>query len=221
MDTASNLLNNTEKYSVLVIEDNLGDFALVEEFLLEKVNAFDLHHTRTFKDTKLMLSKRNARNFDAILLDLSLPDKTGIDLINEIVALCNGTPVIILTGHDNFCFGLKSVSLGVSDYIIKDELTPQLLYKSILYSIEHKKTNLDLVKHVAAIEEQNKKLREIAWIQSHLVRGPLARIMGLIDLLNNYENNQLDEDLIKNYILTSAKELDDVINDIIGKVYTI
>lgn len=192
-----------------------------KNFLLEKVNTLNLHHTRTFKETKFMLSKQKAPNFDVILLDLTLPDKTGIDLINEIVALCNGTPVIILTGHDNFCFGLKSVSLGVSDYLVKDELTPQLLHKSILYSIERKKTNLDLLSHVAAIEEQNKKLREIAWIQSHLGRGPLARIMGLIDLLNNCENNQLDEDLIRNYILTSAKELDDVIKDIIGKVYTI
>jgi len=84
---------------------------------------------------------------------------------------------------------------------------------------ERKNLTLDLLNHVNAIEEQNKKLREIAWIQSHVVRAPLVRIMGLIDLFNNHENNEMDERTILNYIVTSVNELDEIVKNISDKVY--
>ena len=129
--------------NVLVIEDNPGDYALVEDFLFENKNEFILKHAQTCKEAKAMLSDGQTQ-FDVILLDLSLPDKTGIELINEIVAICQATPVIVLTGYESLHFGVKSLSLGIADYLLKDELTPQMLYKSILYSCERKKAVLDL-----------------------------------------------------------------------------
>jgi PAS domain S-box-containing protein len=84
---------------------------------------------------------------------------------------------------------------------------------------ERKKMTLDLLGHVKAIEEQNKKLREIAWMQSHVARVPLARIMGLVDLLTNKENNDMDEHTILNYLLISANELDEIVKCISEKVY--
>jgi len=62
------------------------------------------------------------------------------------------------------------------------------------------------------LEDQNKTFREISWMQSHLVRAPLARIMGLIDLLKTSRENDLSETI--DYILLSAHELDDIINKI-------
>ena len=69
-------------------------------------------------------------------------------------------------------------------------------------------------KYINAIERSNERLREIAWTQSHVVRAPLARIMGLIELLKNQRNN-LDniEEIIDN-ILNSSEELDKVIRKI-------
>lgn len=71
--------------------------------------------------------------------------------------------------------------------------------------------------HLKAIEEQNAKFREIAWTQSHVVRAPLARIMGLIDLIEKepFENGTTQE--ILGYIKSSAKELDTVIREIVYK----
>jgi len=84
---------------------------------------------------------------------------------------------------------------------------------------ERKKMTLDLLNHVNAIEEQNKTLREIAWVQSHLVRAPLSRIMGLIDLFTNHENSDADKRKILNYIVVSANELDEIVKDISDKVF--
>jgi len=76
------------------------------------------------------------RVFDAILLDLSLPDSNGMELIDEILKLAGSIPVIILTGFTNLEFSRQSLSKGVSDYLLKDELSATLLHKSIVYSIE-------------------------------------------------------------------------------------
>jgi PAS domain S-box-containing protein len=71
------------------------------------------------------------------------------------------------------------------------------------------------IKYIHAIEEQNKKLREIAWIQSHVVRAPLARMMGLISLLQ--QNSVKEENIpeLVGYLTSSANELDTVIRGII------
>ncbi|HQT24788.1 PAS domain S-box protein [Daejeonella sp.] len=69
-------------------------------------------------------------------------------------------------------------------------------------------------KYIQAIEDQNTRLREIAWFQSHVVRAPLARIMGLTDLLKNAEGETYYSELLA-HILTSAQELDAVIRSIV------
>jgi PAS domain S-box-containing protein len=72
-------------------------------------------------------------------------------------------------------------------------------------------------KYINAIESSNERLREIAWTQSHVVRAPLARIMGLIDLLKNQRNNLDNIDEIIDNILNSSIELDKVIRKITNK----
>lgn len=73
-------------------------------------------------------------------------------------------------------------------------------------------------KYISDLNIQNQKLKKIAWTQSHVVRAPLARIMGLVDLLGNMENIKDVEleglDIIE-HIIKSTEELDQVIKDII------
>ena len=71
--------------------------------------------------------------------------------------------------------------------------------------------------YIKAIEEQNEKLREISWIQSHIVRAPLARIMGLIEIFKDANGSADEKEMALDYILVSAKELDIVIRDITDK----
>lgn len=72
-------------------------------------------------------------------------------------------------------------------------------------------------KYVRAIEEQNKKLREIAWMQSHGVRAPLARILGAVDLLMHDTQGALPSTELLSWVDVSARELDVVIHDIVKK----
>ncbi len=69
------------------------------------------------------------------------------------------------------------------------------------------------------IENQNKTLKEIAWIQSHVVRAPLANLIGLVQLLKtkNKEKNPVENLKILNYINETAEKLDKIIHDIVNK----
>ena len=68
--------------------------------------------------------------------------------------------------------------------------------------------------HLIAIENHNERLKEIAWTQSHTVRAPLAKVMGLVDLLLDYKNDLENIDEILKNILISAHELDSIIRKI-------
>ncbi len=119
---------------ILLLEDNPGDALLVEEFLNEAFKNAKLTHVTTLESGSELLNSE--QEFDTILLDLSLPDSDGMNLVDRILKLSGTIPVIILTGYTNVEFSRRSLSKGISDYLLKDELSSTLLYKTIVYSIE-------------------------------------------------------------------------------------
>jgi PAS domain-containing protein len=68
-----------------------------------------------------------------------------------------------------------------------------------------------------ALEIRNRKLVEIAWVQSHEVRAPLARLMGLTQLLKHYPGEMVNLEDSLHHILESANELDSIIRKIVRK----
>lgn len=129
-------------YRFLVVEDNAGDRLLIEEFLRAHFAMLEIVWATSFVEFQQDVLR--CANFDAILLDLSLPDHQGKSLIIDALYLAQQTPVIVLTGYDDFDFAMASMALGISDYLLKEELHEEGLHKSILYSIERKKHLLEL-----------------------------------------------------------------------------
>jgi PAS domain S-box-containing protein len=127
---------------VLVVEDNPGDYILIQEYLQEQAAHVTVSHARTFIEAKEKV--KSGTHFHAILLDLSLPDSSGESLVNEIVQLASSTPVIVLTGFSDEDFGIKTLSWGVSDYLLKDDMDASKLFRSISYSIERKRVATQL-----------------------------------------------------------------------------
>lgn len=73
------------------------------------------------------------------------------------------------------------------------------------------------VRHVNAIEEQNLRLKEISWIQSHKIRSPVAKILGLVSLISEKDLNMNDAHQLIAYLKSSSEELDNVIKEILKK----
>ncbi|SEN78668.1 PAS domain S-box-containing protein [Mucilaginibacter gossypiicola] len=82
-------------------------------------------------------------------------------------------------------------------------------------SIERDVTQLK--DHVSAVEKQNIQLKEIAWTQAHIVRAPVARVMGLTNLLGDHLNHNPDAAELVSFINISALELDNIVREIIKK----
>lgn len=205
--------------SVLVIEDNAGDYLLVEDYLMEHVRAPRLRHATYFKDGRAYLDAEGP--FDVILLDLSLPDVTREQLLEEIRRISLHTPVVILTGYPDIDYATKSLATGASDYLLKDTINDIILFKSVLYAIERHRFLKSLREHVSAIEDQNRRLREIAWTQSHVFRAPVARLMALVDLLRDESLPEAERNELLGYVRTSSDEIDAIIQNIVEKAQAI
>lgn len=73
------------------------------------------------------------------------------------------------------------------------------------------------LKHLNAIKAHNRKLEEICWEQSHLVRAPLARIKGLIPLIAGENESPTEKEQMLGYLYESADDLDQIIAKIVNK----
>ena len=147
--------------NLLIIEDNLGDAILLEEYLGEITSGTKIERASTFAEAKQYLTSE--MSFDAMFLDLSLPDNSGKELVNDIIELAQLTPVIVLTGYADEKFGIETLSLGVSDYLIKDDLTLTQLSKSLTYSIERKRIEKKLIHSNERYEILAKATSDTIW----------------------------------------------------------
>ncbi|REL29125.1 PAS domain S-box protein [Rhodohalobacter sp. SW132] len=143
-----------KRYTFFVIEDSRGDYTLVEEYLNEQFRFPSIVHAATYKEAEEIFEKTEIHNFDCILLDLSLPDKSGEALIESVIQHTGNIPIVVLTGYTDINFSMNSLARGISDYLLKDELSPSLLHKSIIYSI--KRSNFS-----ETIKESEKKYRDL------------------------------------------------------------
>lgn len=199
--------NMYKNMSVVVIEDNDGDFVLIEDFLIEAFNTVQITRCESFSDFEKMKQIENKINFDLILLDLHLPDLSGWELVQKIVSEKIHVPIIILTGYADINLAKDSLKQGVEDFLIKDEITQSILHKSIEFAFSRKQ-------YIMHIEEQNKKLRNIAWTQSHVVRAPLARILGIINLIETEKENLDDLMFWLSQLSVSSNEMDNIVKKI-------
>jgi PAS domain S-box-containing protein len=142
-------MKDVNLYTILIVEDNLGDFLLAKYYLEEMFLNLEIYRCDSFKQVE-EFKKSNTINLDIIILDLSLPDMSKESLMKEILLLYSTTPLIVLTGNSDSSFAVKSISFGASDYLIKDGLNGMILHKCIIYSIER---NKHILKNVEAERE--------------------------------------------------------------------
>ncbi len=123
---------NTTK--ILLIEDRPGDARLIELMLSEvRENTFEILHADRL-DAGLALC--DLEPVDIIILDLSLPDSTGIDTFLKVHAQHPNVPILVLTGFADEDLAIRAVREGAQDYIVKGDLDGKLLARACRYAIE-------------------------------------------------------------------------------------
>jgi CheY-like chemotaxis protein/MinD-like ATPase involved in chromosome partitioning or flagellar assembly len=89
------------------------------------------------------VAQLRSSRFDAILLDLSLPDSSGLDTLIQMRQHSLDIPIVVLTADEDDATALSAVGQGAQDYIPKTEWRPGSLARSIFYAIERQKTAAD------------------------------------------------------------------------------
>jgi signal transduction histidine kinase/ActR/RegA family two-component response regulator len=119
---------------VLLVEDNRADARLLAETLAEiQDHSFALSHVETLAEAA---AQRDSH--DVVLLDLSLPDGHGIETVQRMTH-GSDVPVVVMTGLSDGELARKAVQAGAQDYLVKGEIAPALLARSIFYAIERKR----------------------------------------------------------------------------------
>ena len=124
--------------NVLLVEDNDVDAQLTQDLLSEwSIEEFQITRAKTLGEGLAFLSRER---FDAVLLDLSLPDAFGLPAVRQVHATSPTIPVVVLSGVSDQSLALQAVQQGAQDYLVKGQGHPELLARAVRYAIERKRS---------------------------------------------------------------------------------
>ncbi|WP_297449638.1 EAL domain-containing protein [Ferrovum sp.] len=130
---------------LLLVEDNPGDARLLNLMLLGESPPIELVHCESLNGALMVIEEsRVSFPFDAILLDLSLPDSQGVETFHRIHEVAPDVPIVILTALNDKTVASRLASLGAQDYLVKGFVEADLMIRSLHYAIERKKTEVGL-----------------------------------------------------------------------------
>ena len=118
---------------VLLIEDNPDDVGLVERILESSDRPYVVTAVERVDESVPLL---DADEVDLVLLDLGLPDSSGLESFDRLRAQAPDVPVVILTGESNLATAREAVRRGAQDYLVKGQLEGNLLIHAVRYATE-------------------------------------------------------------------------------------
>jgi sigma-B regulation protein RsbU (phosphoserine phosphatase) len=148
---------NGQPIRLLLIEDNPSDARLLSEMLREAHAApFELIWSdRLVKG----LERLRAGNVDVALVDLSLPDATGLDTVIQTRAQAPDLPIIVLTASSSDDKAIAALRAGAQDYLVKGWADSELIIRTIRYAIERKRTEAELARTARELRARNEQIQ--------------------------------------------------------------
>lgn len=166
---------------VLLVEEDGSRRSEVEELLSEAEDPrIDLEWCGYLADALERLSRGG---IDLVLLDLSLPDSTGVATFERVYAFAPDVPVIVLTDLDDEDVAVTTVQGGAQDYLVRDEVGGGILLRSIRYAIERHRLlsalrSLSLIDDVTGLYN-GRGFTELGEQQLKLARRMVRRVVLL------------------------------------------
>ncbi|TAN48864.1 MAG: hybrid sensor histidine kinase/response regulator [Methylococcaceae bacterium] len=184
-------LSNFENFApkhILLIEDNPVMADLVTTLLEHRKEPQRFQKTRvqnatTLAEAQKCLVSDQETPYDLILLDLRLPDSSGLATLKTIRALRDDLPIVVLTGTAQDTSGVEALTAGAQDFIVKDDHLQTLLYRICTYAVCRFAQETLIKKAMQEAEETNKIKDRFVALVAHDLRGPLSAILGLTELL--------------------------------------
>lgn len=123
----------TAAIRVLLIEDSDIDATFVCRILTSNPeHAFLVDRSATLADAMVQLS---TKDYDIAMLDLSLPDASGLESFDQVRAIDARIPVVVLTGSNDEDLALRAIESGAQDFMAKGHVTGQMLFRAVRFAI--------------------------------------------------------------------------------------
>ena len=146
VSTQTDMSNATSMSGIhlLLVEDNPSDSLLLQGTLNSQYpGQYATTVAETLREAKLLLRQQV---FEAVLLDLSLPDSEGLETIGELAAAAPDAPIVVLTGMADKKIVPEAVRCGAQDYLFKGQSDGATIARTIHYAIDRKRTEEELRK---------------------------------------------------------------------------
>ncbi|MFH7245753.1 MAG: response regulator [Spirulina sp.] len=150
-DIAAEYPLNPATVQVLLIEDDLAEARFLQEVLKGAPRSqFQLSHAKRLGEA---LQSLQEQHFDVALLDLTLPDSSGLDSLDLLLQESPSLPVVVLTNTNDNELAVSAVRRGAQDYLLKRSLQQEVLVRALFYAIERQRAE-------AALREANDVLED-------------------------------------------------------------
>ncbi len=154
------------RLGVLLVEDDDDDALIVEDLLADEGAAVDLVRGRTLAEGLALLPG----DVGCVLLDLHLPDSSGLESVQRIRDAAPWIAVIVLTGLDDEAAGERAVQSGAQDYLVKGKVSGPLLARAIRYAVGRRHAE-DVLAQLRVAEV---RANETARLERGLVPHPIV-----------------------------------------------
>jgi phosphoserine phosphatase RsbU/P len=151
-----------ERVKILLVEDDPDDVYVMRNLLGDRWDGpYELTQVELLATA---VERCETEQFDVVLLDLCLPDSTGLETFFSLYAHVGEIPIVVLSGYNDERTAVKAVQSGAQDYLVKGQLTDSLLIRSIRYAIERSR------RHHAeeALRDTSEEFRAAGEIQQRL-----------------------------------------------------
>ena len=138
----------------LIVEDDPAMVALVRAYLA--ADLFGPWDVAEAGSVMVAMALAGDQQPDVILLDLNLPDASGLDMLEQIRACCPGVAVVVLTADQDPATGLAAVRSGAEDFLVKGRFPAELIPRTLRYAVERARLHRELGER----EEQYRALFE-------------------------------------------------------------
>ncbi|MBI5059425.1 sigma-54-dependent Fis family transcriptional regulator [candidate division KSB1 bacterium] len=126
------------KAKILVVEDEPGYAEFLSHYFEEREQI-----CHTVSDGGSALRALESAEYDAVLLDLRLPDRDGVEILRQIKGLHKELPVVMMTAYGFVQTAVQAMKAGAFDYIAKEELSPDLLDLTMTAALEQRELKLE------------------------------------------------------------------------------
>jgi two-component system cell cycle sensor histidine kinase/response regulator CckA len=133
-------------HALLVEDDDAYATMLQRELAAESGLPVSVERVRSLADALLRLS---AGGFDAVLLDLGLPDSSGLETFGRLQHAAGDTPIVVLTASDDDGLAVAAVHAGAQDYLVKSATDAALLARALRYACERAQLRRSLTEREA------------------------------------------------------------------------